>query len=193
MTAVVFTSDCCVCGRRATAAGVARAAAENAAAKGTLARLQDTSVCLPLSVLLYHLFKEYAQATSVDTSCEQAVTIQKHWRGVEGRSRVSAQLEMEMLALQVEAEAEAENGTADDSTDEMVASGAAAPRTESEVLFAQMEAKAEAEVAAELLQQHATAATEEDEEDTAYLTVMVPDGSSPGDELVLQVRSVATA
>ena len=146
-----------------------------------------------LCTLFFRLFKEYAQASSVDTSCEQAVTIQRHWRGAEERLRVAAQLEMELLALQVEAEAEAENGTADDSTHEMVASGAAAARTESDVLFAQMEAKAEAEVAAELLQQHAAAAPAEDEDDSAYLTVMVPDGSGPGDELVLQVRRVATA
>jgi hypothetical protein len=95
---------------------------------------------------------------------------------------------MELLALQVEAEVEAENDITDDST-EIMAVDAAAARTESEVLFAQMEAKVEAEVAAELLQQHAAAATaEEDEEDGVYLTVMVPEGSGPGDELVLQVR-----
>ena len=56
---------------------------------------------------------------------------------------------MELLALQVEAEAEAEDNSGDDATDEEDLVGAAVPRTESDLLFEQMEAKVQAEVAAE--------------------------------------------
>ena len=109
--------------------------------------------------------------------------IQKHWRGADGRSRVSAQLEREVLALQAEAAGE----NADDATDEIVAVDNTASRTESEVLFAQMEARVEAEVAAEMQQQ------EEEEQDNTYLTVTVPEGSGAGDELILQVSRAVTS
>ena len=120
--------------------------AGNRKAMGNLARLQHNSVCLPASfaasvcVFLHLSFLH----SSVDVRCGQATMIQKHWRGIEARSRVSAQLEMELVALQ----AEADEDSTDESADEIVVGGATAERTASDVLFTQLEAEAEAEIAA---------------------------------------------
>lgn len=81
--------------------------------------------------------------------------IQRHWRGIEARSRVSAQLEMELLALQAEDDdhlsycgGPPDDDSTDETADETLVDGATAERTESDALFAQLEAEAEAEIAA---------------------------------------------